>query len=262
MLIVVRTPMDAPDKPDSPIGSADNVLRLIAAFEQHDKLRVADVSRMLGVARSTAHRLLRVLVAHGFASQDELSKAYIVGPSLLRLAVSISRGLDLTTVAAPVMAELVDELGETVHLAVLQGSEVFFLESIETPKPLRVGARAGHLRPAYATATGRVLLSELSDEELQAHLPSVLSALTRRTVTDREELASVLATARRQGYAWSLGESEEDVASVAVPVRNASGRIAAALAAAAPPSRLGEEDVASIAAKLTFGATRISSLLL
>lgn len=176
--------------------------------------------------------------------------------------MSISRGLDLTRVAAPVMAELVEELGETVHLAVLQGSEVFFLESIETPKSLRVGGRAGHLRPAYATATGRVLLSELGDEELQTHLPSVLSALTRKTVTDREELASVLATARRHGYAWSLGESEEDVASVAVPVRNASGRIAAALAAAAPPSRLGEEDVAPIAAKLTSGASRISSLLL
>ncbi|MFI7033736.1 IclR family transcriptional regulator [Microbispora rosea] len=262
MLIVVRTSMDAPDKLDSPIGSADNVLRLIAAFEQHDKLRVADVSRMLGVARSTAHRLLRVLVAHGFASQDELSKAYVVGPSLLRVAVSISRGLDLTRAAAPVMAELVTELGETIHLAVLQGSEVFFLKSIETPKSLRVGARDGDLRPAYATATGRILLSELSDEELQTHLPSVLSPLTRKTVTDREELTSVLATARRLGYAWSLGESEEDVASVAVPVRNASGRIAAALAAAAPPSRLGEEDVASIAAKLTSGATRISSLLL
>lgn len=254
--------MDAPDKLDSPIGSADNVLRLIAAFEQHDTLRVADVSRMLGVARSTAHRLLRVLVAHGFASQDELSKAYVVGPSLLRVAVSISRGLDLTRVAAPVMAELVDELGETVHLTVLQGAEVFFLKSIETRKSLRVGARDGGRRPAYATATGRVLLSELGDEELPAHLPSVLSPLTRKTVTDREELAAVLATARRQGYAFSLGESEEDVAAVAVPVRNANGRIVAALAAAAPPSRLGEEDVASIAAKLTAGATRIGSLLL
>lgn len=252
---------DDADKPSSLIGSVDNALRLLAAFEEHEQLRVADVGRMLGVARSTAHRLLRVLVAHGFAVQDQESKAYVVGPSLLRLAISISRQLDLTTVARPLMTELMGELNETIHLAVLQGDEVFFLESIETPRSLRVGGRAGDLRPAYATATGRILLSELSTDDLRARLPSRLDALTPRTVTDRAQLEALLVEAQRRGYASSLGESEEDVASVAVPVRDASGRIAAALAAAAPPSRLGETDVMRVAATLKAAAAHIGSLL-
>ena len=251
----------AVERSDSPINSVENALRLLAAFEFHDELRVADVGRMLGVARSTAHRLLRVLTAHGFVSQDPESRAYVVGPSLLRLAVSLSRGLDLTTVARPIMTERVDELGETVHLTVLQGTQVFFLDSIETSKPLRVGGRAGHLRPAYATAAGRVLLSELDTEELHALVPPTLEALTSRTIGDRAELEALLASARRCGYASSLGESEEDVASVAVPIRGATGRITAALAVAAPPSRLGEDDVPVIAARLAAGAARVGSLL-
>lgn len=252
---------DNDDASRSAIGSVDNALRVLTAFEETDQLRVANVARTLGVARSTAHRLLRVLALHEFVSQDPVSKAYVVGPSLLRLAVSIARELDLTTVARPIMTELVDELGETIHLSVLRGTDIFFVDSIETTKPLRVGARAGHLRPAHATAAGRVLLAELDTSALRALLPGKLAAVTPSTVTSRAKLEDILETARRRGYATSLGESEEDVASVAVPVRHADGRIAAALAVAAPPSRLDTKDIAGIATRLTAGAARIGSLL-
>ncbi|MFH5822847.1 IclR family transcriptional regulator [Georgenia sp. AZ-5] len=248
--------------PSYPIGSVDNALRLLEMFQKQRYVRVAEASRHLGVARSTAHRLLQVLQSHGFVEQEPDSRAYTAGPALIRMAVSVVRGLDLRTVARPVMADLVEQLGETVHLSVLRGTEIFFVESIETSKALRVGARTGITRPAHATAAGRVLLAELDHDELHRLLPaSGLTRLTSRTLTSRAELEALLATVRQQGFATSFGESEEEVASVAVPVRDSHGRVAAALAVAAPPSRLLEDEAATVAVTLTGGAERISSSL-
>lgn len=248
--------------PAYPIGSLDNGLLLLEMFQEQQYVRVADASRRLGVARSTAHRLIQVLQSHGYVAQEPHTRAYTVGPALVRMAVSVSRGLDLRTVSRPVMAELVDVLGETVHLSVLRGSDIFFIESIETSKALRIGARIGALRPAHATAAGRVLLAELSPEEFRGVLPDPeLPASTSRTVTDRQELRRLLDRVREQGFATSFGESEAEVASVAVPVRDGNDLVIAALAIAAPPSRLHEQEAPAIAAELVAGAQRISSML-
>lgn len=246
-----------------PIGSVDNALRLLELFAMGaSSIRVSDVSRTLGVARSTAHRLLQVLASRGFVSQDRQTRAYLIGPALVRLAVAVSRGLDLATVARPVMAEVVETLGETVHLVVLHGTDAFFLESLETSKALRVGGRAGQSLPAYATATGRVLLAGLSPEVLDARLRGMtLAPLTERTITDRAALDAVLAEARERGYATSFGESEDEVSSVAVPVRRGDGGVIASLAIGAPPSRLAEQDASRIASTLREAAARIAALL-
>jgi DNA-binding IclR family transcriptional regulator len=249
--------------PGYPIGSVDNALRLLEQFaEGTASIRVAEASRTLGVARSTAHRLLQALSSRGFVTQDPDTRAYIVGPVLLRLSVAVSRGLDLATVARPVMAELVDQIGETVHLVVLHGADVFFLASVETSKGLRVGGRAGQLLPAYATASGRVLLAELSSAELRRLIPGTkLPRRTARTVSTRSELEAVLAKTRERGYALSFGESEDEVSSIAVPIRRHAGDAFAALAIGAPPSRLGEDDVPTTAAALQAAATRITDRL-
>ncbi len=248
--------------PDAPISSVGNALKLLEMFEGNRHVRVAEVGRQLGVARSTAHRLLQVLHTHGFVEQQSDSRAYSAGPALIRMAVSVVGSLDLRTVARPVMTDLVEELGETVHLSVLRGADIFFVESIETSKALRVGGRAGASRPAHATAAGRVLLAELSLEDLLRVLPDAeLAGLTPRTLTSRSELVALLQVVQKQGYATSFGESEEEVSSVAVPVHDSRGHVAAALAVAAPPSRLQEEQAATVAATLTAGARRISSSL-
>ncbi len=249
--------------PGYPIGSVDNALRLLEQFaEGAASIRVADASRTLGVARSTAHRLLQALAGRGFVTQDPDTRAYLVGPVLLRLSVAVSRGLDLASVAQPVMVDLVDRIGETVHLVVLHGADAFFLASVETSKGLRVGGRAGQLLPAYATASGRALLAEVTVDELRRLLPGTkLPALTSRTVRTRSELESVLAQARERGYASSFGESEDEVSSIAVPIRRHTGEAIAALAVGAPPTRLTDAEVPRTAAALHEAAARITARL-
>ncbi|MFW3169155.1 IclR family transcriptional regulator [Geodermatophilus sp. CPCC 206100] len=248
--------------PLHPVGSVDNAVRLLQMFQDQRSLRVAEVSRQLGVARSTAHRLLQGLRNHGFVDQEPETRAYVAGPALVRLAVSVVRGLDLRTAARPVMAKLVEELGETVHISVLRGAEIFFVESIETTKSLRVGIRTGLSRPAHSTAAGRVLLAGLEPARLLELLPDAdLAPLTARTVTSRAELQEHLAVVRDRGFAISIGETEEEVASVAVPVLDGQGRASAALAVSAPPSRLSVEQAPAIAVALADGARQISAAL-
>src|SRR5581483_2101766 len=121
-------------KPNYPIESVDNALQLLLLFRKHKAISVSEASRMIEVAPSTAHRLLAMLQYHGFVSQDPTTRLYAAGPALIDIGLSVIRGMDLRGQALPFMHQLCQEVGETVHLAVLQGSMVLFLESIECEK--------------------------------------------------------------------------------------------------------------------------------
>ncbi|MGC5616374.1 IclR family transcriptional regulator [Georgenia sp. Z1491] len=242
-------------------GSVGSALRLLEMFRGQQVVRVTDAAAELGVARSTAHRLLQVLSAHDFAVQDE-GRAYRPGPALVGLAVTLVDGLDLRSVAAPIMVDLAQELGETVHLSVLQGTQILFVHSVESSRTLRVGIRTGGTLPAYATAAGRVALAFLPDDDDRRRPPrSGWTAVTSRTITDATRIEHLLDEARDRGYATSFGETEEDVASVAVPVLDAAGAPLAALALSAPPARLREDMAPTRAAVLATAARRIGELL-
>jgi DNA-binding IclR family transcriptional regulator len=251
---------ESEDKPNYPIGSVDNALRLLRLFGRQRFVGVAEAGRDIGVARSTAHRLMQMLQYHGLVSQDPKSKAYTAGPELIGLAVSVVAGLDLRAVARPIMEEMVGVLEETVHISILRGADIFFLDSIETTRSLRVGARTGMTLPAHGTASGKVLLAWLDPAEIRRLLPHArLAPLTEQTLTSRRDLETHLARVRELGYASNFGESEDEVRSVAVPVRDAGGNVRAALAISAPPSRLDEDAVLEIAAVLKEGAKKIGA---
>jgi IclR family acetate operon transcriptional repressor len=250
------------DGPNYPIGSVDNALRLLRIIADRDSIRIADASREIGVARSTAHRLMQMLQHHGFIQQDPESKAYVAGPELVRIGLAVVRGVDVRSVARPWMERLVEQLEETVHLSELQGINVVFLDSVESPRALRVGARTGTILPAYCTASGKVMLADLSKEELHRRIPeSRLEALTTHTVTTRRKLEQDLDGVRSVGYSTNFGESEPDVHAIAAPIRDSRGRVRAALSVSVPPSRLNAEDVPRVAAAVVETSVRIGEQL-
>lgn len=256
-------PTDGEDAPNYPIGSVDNALRLLSLFGERPAVGIAEAGRAIGVARSTAHRLMQMLSHHGYAVQDPRSRAYVAGPELIRMAVAIVRDLDIRTAAKPVMRDLADSLGETVHLSIRHGTEILFIESVESRKSVRVGSRTGQRMPAHATAAGKVLLAPLDHERLYSLYPGTrLEARTSKTMTSRPDLLAQLATVRDRGYAVNVGESEDEVSSVAVPLTDARGQVRAALAIAAPRARLDLAQVPAIAATLADGARKIGETLL
>lgn len=250
------------DTPSYPIGSVDNTLRLLRLFGEQRSIRIADASREIGVARSTAHRMMQMLQYHGFIRQDAESRAYVAGEELVRIGLSVVRQIDVRVVARPAMEDLVAATQETVHLVERRGASSFFLDSIESPRNVRVGARTGMTLPAYSTSSGKVLLAELDRAELRQLFPKPkLEPLTDRTPRTRRELEAELETVREQGYATNFGESETEVAAVAVPIRDAHGTVRAAMAISAPLARASEDDIPRWVSALREGAARVRAAL-
>ena len=258
--------------PAYPIGSVDSALRLLMLFRDRPRVRLSEASEHLGVAHSTAHRLMAMLAYHGFARQEPGSRAYVAGPALVEIGLAAVRELDIRRHARPVLEALAALLGETVHLAVLEGSNVRYLDAVESPRALRVASRTGSVLAANCTASGKALLAGLSDAEVTAIFAGqeTLSALTGRSITSCPRLLAELRTVRAQGRALNVEESEDGVASVAVAVRGPRRcqpgclrqRVpAAALAVSGPVSRMTGQAVEKIAAELRVRAAELESLI-
>lgn len=251
------------DEPRYPINSVDNALRLLLFFRERPLLRVAEASESLGVVRSTAHRLLAMLQYHGFVQQDPVSKAYRAGPSLVDIGLSTVREMDLRRHLRPYLERLSLEVGETVHLMELHGADAIFLDSVETSRALRTSSRVGRSYPAHTTSGGKVLLAELPPAQLAELYPAEhLSTVTDRSIRTLKGLLQELDLVRSRGYSTNRGESEVDVAAIAVPLRDAFGQARAAIAVSGPVSRLGDDDAPTIAEAASRIAAEASVSLL
>ncbi|TCP43619.1 IclR family transcriptional regulator [Tamaricihabitans halophyticus] len=250
-----------PPVPQYPIESVDNALKLLLLFAEQPRIRLTDASSYLGVASSTAHRLLAMLQYRGFVRQDTASRAYEPGGALATVATAVLRQVDARARARPVLERLNLEFDETVHLGRLVGSQVNFLDSIESGRAVRVASRVGRSLPAHCTSTGKAMLSTLSQTELHRLYPEEqLAAVTDKTITSRAALERELATTRKRGYAASKQESEESVASVAVAITSPSGSLYA-VNVSMPTTRISAAVRSSVAEALIDAAKEIAELL-
>ncbi|SDG98572.1 DNA-binding transcriptional regulator, IclR family [Sinosporangium album] len=230
--------------PNYPIGSVDKALRLLRVLSEDRELRVSDASREIGVARSTAHRLLEMLQLHGFAQQDPLTRAYAPGPALLEIGLAALRNLDIREITRPVIEALVEEVQESAHLVILSGTEMFLIDAVESKQALRVGTRVGGRAPAYASAGGRALLAELPDDRVISMFPNEeLEPVTPETLTSRTELIGELAKVRERGFAVCIAEVELDVATVGAVIPNGDRLTPAAITISIPRFRASEDDL-------------------
>lgn len=248
--------------PQYPIESVDNALRLLLLLGEQPQIRLSEATRYLGVASSTAHRLLAMLAYRGFVRQDPVSKAYLPGPSLTGVAFAIFGRVDIARSAAPVLRGLSEQLRETVHVGMLDGASVRFVAAVEGPAAVRVASRLGRTMPAHCTSTGKVMLAQLSPQELRALLPRErLERITSHSIASRAELEAELSGIRERGYATNREESEEGVASVAVPIPARAPGLRLALNAAAPQHRLDPSRYPAVAAALVNAAKEIGDQL-
>jgi DNA-binding IclR family transcriptional regulator len=228
--------------PRAGVGAVDNALRLLQLYREREALGVSETAGLLGVGRSTAHRLLTTLRAHGFVVRDS-SRSYRVGPALRELGAAIADSGVVRARCRPYMEALCDELGETVNLVSLRGTDAIFVDSVETRRPLRVGGREGVVLPAHAVSAGKALLALLPLDILrELYADEALTPLTEHTLLTRTELEAQLEIVRARGYAVNIGESERGItaAACAIPGRPANERLA--IAVSAPSSRVHDED--------------------
>jgi IclR family acetate operon transcriptional repressor len=256
-----RNAADGRTPPQYPIESVDNALKLLLLFAEQPRIRLTDASSYLGVASSTAHRLLAMLQYRGFVRQDAASRAYEPGGALATIAAAVLRQVDVRARARPILERLNAEFDETVHLGRLEGRQVNFLDSIESGRAVRVASRAGRSLPAHCTSTGKAMLSTLSQDELRRRYPDEeLAAVTDKTITSRAVLERELATTRKRGFAASMQESEEGVASVAVAMTSPGGDLYA-VNISMPTTRMSTAVRAKVSAALISAAQEITDLL-
>lgn len=225
------------NKPPYAIESVDNALRILQVLRDSGQVRVSEVAAELGIARSTAHRLLAMLVYRDFAVQAE-DRSYRAGPALSAAPLRGEPAQRLRQVMRPHMEALRDQVAETVNLTVRLGIQTRFLHTVESAQVLRVGDRQGTVLPAWKTSGGKALLAELPDARLTALLRGVNGRPPEgMTAAERRALVSELRLIRDQGYAENIEQSESGVCAIGLCVRDQLGGPVAALSVSVPSVR-------------------------
>lgn len=242
MLSAVQTESDDAKSPAYPISSVDNALRLLQLFREQETVRLTEACTYLNVAHSTAHRLLAMLVHHGFVRQDGKSRAYRPGPTLIEIGLAVVQKMDIRSQVRPLLERLNERFDETCHLVMREGTQVRYMDAVESTRALRVAPRTGSLLPAHCTSAGKALLAEMTDDEVRALYadPAALTRQTDRSFSTMSQLIAALDEIRMNGYATNYEESEEGVGSVAIALRDSSGEAVAAVAVAVPTNRLNQ----------------------
>lgn len=239
------------------LSSVDNALRLLQLIGERKVIRVAEAAETLGVARSTAHRLLSALRLRGFVLQDRPNGAYRPGPVLNEIGLAAIGGIDLRRVARPVLEDLRERTEETTSLSLLEGRDVRFIDCVESPRAVRVGSRTGVVLPANCTAGGKSILAAVSPAELKRRYAGHdLPARTAASIADWDGLMRELAEVRRAGYALNMEEGESGICAVAAALRDLTGAPLAAIAIVIPAGRMPAADVGRRLAPLVVDAAR------
>ncbi|WP_026152468.1 IclR family transcriptional regulator [Actinopolyspora halophila] len=222
--------------PHYTIRSVDHALRIAAMLQLEGELTVSEIARRLGVARSTAHRLLAMLVYRDFAVKDDQHR-YRAGPVVELAAHSPSHAARLRSAGLPHLHRLVDLLGESANLAVRTGDTIRFIAGVESPRALRVGNREGMVFPVHRTTAGMLLLAALPPDEAERVCSADSSADHPDERPDPARLRAELARVRRDRFAVNHGRSERGVVALGIPVRDHDGTFAAGMSVSMPSVR-------------------------
>lgn len=212
-------------------------LAVIRAFDaEHPALTLSEVARRSDISPAAAGRFLRTLVTLGYVRENR--REFALTPRVLELGFSYLSALSLPEVMQPHLETLSAKLAESVSAAVLADTEIVYVARVPTRRIMTVGITIGKRFPAYATSMGRVLLAALSPEDQAATIADTdPQKLTDRTLTDHEGLLDELARVGEQGWALVDGELEAGLRSVAVSVKDAEGKAAAAINVSTSASR-------------------------
>lgn len=245
------------------LSSVRNAARVLRAFTHADQeLGVSELSRRLGLGKSTTHRLVATLEAERLLEQDPATGKYRLGLALYELGTTVTEHVDLHQAALPVLTTLRHNTGEMVHVAVLDGLEAVYVERLESHHMLPVFRRVGHRLPAHWTSSGKVLLAALPRAELLRRLQgAALESRTSRTITDVNALLTELEQVKARGWASNVEEGELGVTSVGAPLRGGDGKVMAAVTVVGSSDRITPDSMRRYRVAVTEAAAVISRRL-
>jgi DNA-binding IclR family transcriptional regulator len=241
--------------------SVHRALTILDVMARYGEIGITEVAGELGVHKSTASRLVTALEEHGLVEQVEQRGKYRLGYGVVRLAGVSTAQMSLTRASRPVCQRLVEQLNETVNVAVLHDAAAMNIAEEQGYATVTAQNWTGRRTPLHATSSGKILLAWAEPEQRAAILGGGLARHTRRTITSRRKLDTVLNKVRERGWAYTIEELETGLNAVAAPIRDATGRVVAALSVTGPAYRLAETAFPDLAHTVQFGAGEISAAL-
>ena len=225
----------------SALQKAFAVLEAVVAAPR--ALSLSELAEHTGLSRQSAHRVLRQLEDSGLLLHEPVREHYVIGQRLKRLSLSTLAMAQRGGTAHEVLAGLVEHIGETCNVGVLDGRDVVYLDRVECAWPLRLQLQPGSRLPAHCSAIGKLLLAFLPRRARGRLIASApLTAHTTETITDPSRLEAALAVVRQEELAINDQEYTKGLLGLAVPIRDHRGRVVAALAFHAPKARLSEAE--------------------
>lgn len=253
--------LEPPRPSDRHVQSFARGLEVIRSFDAaHAAQTLSEVAARTGLTRAGARRILLTLEGLGYVQAD--GRRFRLTPRILDLGFAYLSSQPLWHLAEPVMQRLAETVHESCSMAVLDGAEIVYLLRVPARKIMSINLGVGSRLPAYCTSMGRVLMGGLSASERDQALGSApLPARTAVTLTDPAAIARAIDQARQQGWCLVADELEQGLTSLAAPVHDRSGRVAAALNISTNSSAPREALLAQALPALRAAAAEISELL-
>jgi DNA-binding IclR family transcriptional regulator len=271
---IMRANMPAQVKNDAPkivatltrgglaMQTVDKALSLLGFFsEGRAAIGLSEIARLSGFNKATTRRLLLALEKHGFVEQDAKTRAYRLGPGLLRLARVREAVSPVQTVVRPILENLVSLTGETAHFSLYAGGSLATIGLVESTKSNRVMLERGEAIPLHATASGMAFMAFARPQIVDVALGKALTGHTAYTITDAQELRKQFRSARKAGVAVAKGSYEDGVCGIAAPVFGQDGFARGAVAVALPVSRAKRNVIAAIQPEVRNAAAKITAAM-
>lgn len=252
------------DAARSGVKSALRVLDIFELLVGHpDGLSLSEICAALGLPKSSAHALLITLGKRGYLRDGRRERTYRLGPALFEIGSAYISSTDLVGDGQVIVWETSRACDETVHLAVLDGSDVLYVAKEEGTRTIRMVSSVGKRFPAHGTGVGKMLLSALDDDAIAARFPdgAPLVAVTPHTITDPQRLRAEVAEIRARGYAFDYEESTPGLCCVAAGVYGASGSMIAAMSISVPHVRFSQARRDELLALVQAQTERLSTIL-
>lgn len=233
-------------------------LDLLEALAEGEHFGLSELSRRTNVNKTSAFRILTTLEKRGYVLRQGRHRTYAPGPKLIAVSARFLSGVELVTLARPVLEGVYADFRETVNLGVLNDRRVLYVDILESRQGLRMAARVGSEDPVHSTALGKAILSCFPRDAIKRLMDSYnWERRTRRTITIVEVFERELERIRQRGYAIDDEENEVGARCVGVPIRDREGRPIAALSVSGPASRLSQPILRRIGKRLKTAAQEI-----
>jgi len=222
------------------LKSLVKALRLLRLFSQRKNWSVSDMMASLGYHKSSIQRLVTTLEREGFLERVYPNKGvYQLGPQILLLGTIANQSSDLRSIAHPYLTRLCQQTQETTHLCVVNESQCYYLDKIDSPQSIRMVTFVGQRMPLHSTGVGKALMSGMSIKEIESVISDQgLDRITPNTITDRESLLKELSQIREDGLSYDREEMEIGLRCIAAPLFDSAGRVVASISISGPSQRM------------------------